>query len=164
MSTVATVTPEKSDAQVQDEAKAKSNLLDPHDFLASFPNAPSKAIVESYKQQAPNGIVRILAIGKRAYIVRGITGLELQQVQAEIPPNLGAALEPDARAAKIESEVAIKVSSRCTCWTSSSQDGKLTTEQLRSGTAGLPSTLFNLITYLSDFINPEALEIMSAEL
>ena len=161
----ATATPEvKSDAQVQDEAKAKTNLMDPYEYLATFPNAPSKATIEVYKQQAPNGVVRIFAVGKRIYLVRGISGLELQQVQGEIPTNLGAALEPEARAAKVESEVAIRVSSRCTCWTSASVDGKLTIEQLRGGSAGLPSTLFNLITYLSDFIDPEALQLMSAEL
>jgi hypothetical protein len=163
MSTAA-VTPEKSDAQVQDEAKAQKNLMDPYEYLATFPNAPSKAIVESYKQQAPNGVIRIFAIGKRVYLVRGISGLELQQVQSEIPSNLGAGLEPEARAAKVENELSIRVAARCTCWTSSSGDGKLTLEQLKSGSAGLPSTLFNLISYLSDFVDPEALQLMSAEL
>lgn len=157
-------TQEKTDVQKQDEAKAKQNLLDPYDFLATFPNAPSKASVDSFKAQAPNGVVRILALGKRAYIVRGISGLELQQVQAEIPDNLGANLSPEARAAKIEGEVSLKVSGRCVCWTSSTPDGKLNAELLRVGSAGLPSTLFNLITYLSDFIDPEAINLLSAEL
>ncbi len=158
------VAQEKSDAQVQDETKATQQLNDPFEYLQTFPHAPTKATVEIWKQQAPNGVVRIFAAGKRAYLVRGISGLELQSVQSQIPDNLGAGLNPEARAAKVEGEVALLVSSKCVVWTSTTQDGKLTVEQLRGGSAGLPSTLFNLITYLSDFLDPEALQVMSAEL
>lgn len=161
---MSTTETEKSEVQKQDEVKTQQNLMDPYEYLATFPTAPSKATVEVYKAQAPNGTVRIFALGKRVYLVRGISGLELQQVQAQIPSNLGAGLSPELAAAKSEAEVALHVSSKCVCWTSASQDGKLTVEQLRFGSAGLPSTLFNLITYLSDFIDPEALQLMSAEL
>lgn len=154
----------KSDAQVQDEKKAAQNLMDPMEYLQTFKNAPTKAQIESWKQQAPNGVIRILAIGKRVYLVRGVSGLELQQLQAEVPENLGAGLNPEARAAKIEGEVSLRVGARCVPWTSTTTDGKLTTEQLRVGSAGLPSTLFSMITYLSDFIDPQELQLISAEL
>lgn len=157
-------TVEKSDVQVADEAKAQQNFSDPYEYLATFKGAPTKAQIEALKTQAPNGVIRIFAPGKRAYLVRGITGLELQGIQTTIPENLGAGLPPEQRAAKVESEVSLAVSARCVVWTSTTQDGKLTVEQLRAGSAGLPSTLFNLITYLSDFLDPEALQVMSAEL
>lgn len=155
---------EKSDVQVQDEQKAQANFVDPYEYLGTFSGAPNKAQVEALKTQAPNGVIRIFAPGKRVYLVRGITGMELQAIQGQIPENLGANLTPDARAAKIEGEVSLAVSSKCVVWTSTTPDGKLTAEQLRVGSAGLPSTLFNLITYLSDFLDPEALQVMSAEL
>jgi len=157
-------TEQKSDVQVQDEKKAQTNLVDPYDYLATFPNAPSKAQVESWKSQAPNGIIRIFAPGRRVYLVRGISGLELSGVQNSIPANLGADLNPEARAAKIEQEISLQVAAKCTVWTSASADGKLSADQLRGGSAGLPSTLFNLVTWLSDFVDPEAFQLMSAEL
>lgn len=155
---------EKSPIQIADEAKAKANVADPYEYLATFPNAPSKAVVESLKTQAPNGTIRIFAMGKRVYLVRGISGLELLQVQGQIPENLGANLNPEARGAKIEAEVALMVSAKCVVWTSTTPDGKLSVEQLRGGSAGLPGTLFNLITWLSDFIDPESFQLMTAEL
>lgn len=164
MSTETAAVPEKTDAQKQDEARAQQSLVDPYDYLAKFPNAPSKTVIETAKAQAPNGTVRIFAPGKRVYLVRGISGIELQQVQSQIPDNLGAGLSPEARGAKVEGEVALHVASKCVVWTSTTSDGKLTIEQLRFGSAGLPSTLFQLITYLSDFLDPETLQTLSAEL
>lgn len=155
---------EKSQAQVADESKAQSNLVDPYDYLAKFPNAPTKAAIEAWKTQAPNGVIRIFALGKRVYLVRGLSGVELLHIQNQIPDNLGANLNPEARAAKIEAEVALMGSAKCIVWTSATPDGKLTVEQLRGGSAGLPSTMFNLITWLSDFIDPESFQLMSAEL
>lgn len=154
----------KSDAQIQDEKKAANNLMAPMDYLQTFPNAPSKATIDMWKAQAPNGIIRILALGKRIYLVRGVSGLELQQIQADIPDNLGAGLNPEAKAAKIEAEVSLRVGSRCVVWTATTADNKLSVEQLRVGSAGLPSTLFSMITYLSDFIDPQELQLISAEL
>lgn len=158
---------EKSEIQVKDEAVAEKKLLEPFEFLQTFPNAPSKATVEAWKAQAPNGIVRIFSPGtgaKRAYIVRGISGQELRFLQSQLPENLGAGLTPEARAAKIELETSLRVGAHCTLWTSTTQDTKLTQQQLDGGSAGLPSTLFNLITYLSDFLDPESINLMSAEL
>lgn len=156
---------EKSQAQIADEAKAQKAVADPYEFLAKFPGAPTKAQVEAWKSQAPNGIIRIFAPSdKRVYLARGISGLELDAVQNQIPINLGADLNPEARQAKIEKEISLLVSSKCIVWTSDTTDGKLTPDILRGGSAGLPASLFALITWLSDFIDPEAFQVMSAEL
>lgn len=156
----------KPDVQVADETNTSKKLLDPFEFLQTFPNAPSRAVIDSWKQQAPNGIIRLFSPGnaKRVYLVRGITGYELKQVQSQVPENLGANLSPEARAAKIEGEISVGATVKCVVWTSETPDGKLTKEKLEGGSAGLPSSLFNLITYLSDFLDPEALNLMSAEL
>lgn len=157
---------QKTEEQIKDEEVASKKLMDPIEFLQTFPNAPSKVMIESYKAQAPNGIIRLFAPGngKRVYLVRGLSGFELKAIQGQIPENLGANLSPEARSAKIEGEVALHVSSKAIVWTSVTPDGKLTKEQLEAGPAGLPSTLFNLVTYLSDFLDPEAINAMSAEL
>lgn len=162
---MSTETP-KTDVQEKDEKTAEQTLMDPFDFLQKFPNAPSKAVVESWKTQAPNGVIRLFAPGngKRVYLVRGISGLELKLIQSQIPDNLGANLAPDARIAKNEAEVALQSVAKAVVWTNVTPDGKLTKEHLEAGPAGLPSTIFNLVTYLSDFLEPEALQLMSAEL
>jgi len=162
--TVATAESQKTEVQVADEAKAQETFKDPYEYLATFPGAPTKEQVEALKAQAPNGIIRIFAPGKRVFLLRGFSGVELQSIQAQIPENLGANLAPDARAAKIEAEVGLHAASLCTVWTSTTKSGKLTIEQLRGGTAGLPSTLFAIVTYMSDFLDPEALQALSMEL
>ena len=159
-----TMNDEKPEVQKQDEETAQQNFANPYDYLATIPGAPTKDQVEAMKLQAPNGIVRLLVIGKRVYLVRGMSGLELQNIQSQIPDNLGAGLTPEARSAKIEGEIQLHAAAKCTIWTNTIKDGKFTVEQLRGGSAGLPSTLFNLITYMSDFIDPEALNVMSIEL
>jgi hypothetical protein len=157
---------QKTEVQAQDEVNTGKKLVDPFDFLQTFPNAPSKVMLESWKAQAPNGVIRLFAPGngKRVYLVRGLNGLELKHIQAQIPENTGANLTPEARSAKIETELALLVGSKAVVWTSVTPDNKLSKEQLESGPAGLPSTLFNLVTYLSDFLDPEAIQLMSAEL
>jgi hypothetical protein len=155
---------DKSDAQKQDEAKAQKVFNDPYEYLATFPNAPNKNTIELMRAQTPNGIIRIFAPGKRVFLVRGLSGMELQGIQAQIPSNLGAGLADEAKAAKIEAEVALHAAAKGVIWTSITTDGKITADQLRAGSAGLPSTLFNLITYLSDFFDPQALELLSTEL
>lgn len=147
------------------EEVPKSNLLDPMDFVQKFPGAPTKAVIEDWKSQAPNGVVRVYAPStRRAYLVRGLSGIELQKLQGQIPENLGANLPPEQRAAKLEGELQLLVAAHCTLWTSTTPDHKLSMEGLRAGSAGLPGTLFNLISRLSDFVDPEAFELLSAEL
>lgn len=157
----------KTEVQVQNEENVGKKLdLDPMEFLQTFPNAPSKVMIDAWKQQAPNGVIRLFAPGngKRVYLVRGINGIELKHIQNQIPSNMGDGLAPEARAAKIEAEVTLGVGAKAVVWTSVTPDGKMTKEQLEAGPAGLPSTLFSLITYLSDFLDPEAIQLVSAEL
>jgi hypothetical protein len=147
------------------EEVKKQDAIDPWDILLAAPGAPTKATVEAWKKQAPNGVIRLLILGnKRIYLVRGVTGQELLSAQNAIPENLGAGLAPEARMAKVDLELQLIVASKCTLWTSDSPDGRLTIEQLRTGSAGRPSTLFNLVTVLSDFVEPEAFQVISTEL
>lgn len=148
-----------------ESTKPVQDVIDPWEILSAAPGAPTKATVEAWKQQAPNGVVRILILGnKRLYLVRGVTGQEMLSAQNSIPENLGAGLAPEARMAKVDLELQLIIVSKCVLWTSSTSDGKLTIDQLRTGSAGLPSTLFNLVTLLSDFIEPDAFQVISTEL
>lgn len=165
MTETATAVAEKPEAQTATEEVVKSNLMEPMDFLQKFERAPSKATVESWKAQAPNGTIRIYApTDKRAYIVRGISGMELQGLQGRIPENLGANLPQEQRAAKLENELQLLVAAHCTLWASTTTDNKLTVDILRAGSAGLPGALFNLISWLSDFVDPETFQLLSADL
>lgn len=151
--------------QEQTEEQTKQSFKDPYELLATFPNAPNKTDIEHYKAQSPNGIIRLFAIGpKRVYLVRGLSGIELAGIQGQIPSNLGAGLADEVKAMKIDAEVAIHGASKGVIWTSTTKDGKLSPEQVRGGSAGLPSTLFTLVSYLSDFLEPAALDAMSIEL
>lgn len=156
---------EKPDAQVAAEEAAKKNLTDPMAYLQTVPGAPTKETIEAWKAQAPNGTIHIFAPSKkRVYLVRGISGLELTNLQSRIPENLGANLPPEQRAAKIEGELQLLVAAHCVVWTNTTQDHKLTPEVLKVGSAGLPNTLFNLISWLSDFLDPDTIQLMTGEL
>jgi hypothetical protein len=139
-------------------ATATKTVLTPQEFLASLVGAPTADQVATWKQQAPNNRIEILSPdGKRAYIVRGLTGLELTQIQKQIQQMATPATDPD-----LEIQIASVV--RATLWTNAGQNGKLTDVILRTGTAGLPSTLFAKVTKLSDFMDPQQIEMLSAEL
>lgn len=155
----------KTADQVAAEDTASKKFNDPYQFLSEFPNAPSKAMIDSWKQQAPNGRVRLFTPdAKRVYLVRGVGGLELDKLQGQIPTNLGANLPAEQQQAKVERELQLLVAAQCCVWTSVSGNGKLDAELLRIGSAGLPATLFNLISYLSDFVDPEAFNVLSIDL
>ena len=68
-----------------------------------------------------------------------------------------ATADPD-----LEMQIAAVV--KATVWTNVGQNGKLTDVILRTGSAGLPSTLFAKVTKLSDFMDPQQIEMLSAEL
>lgn len=137
--------------------ETKAPLTGP-EFLASLAGAPSPEQVEAWKQQAPNNRIELFTPdGKRAYIVRGITGLELSTIQKQIQSMATPAADPDA-------EVQILAVVRATLWTNVGVGGKLTDTILRTGTAGLPSALFAKVTKLSDFFDPQQIEFLSAEL
>jgi len=135
----------------------RSNM-DPHEFLASLPGAPTKDMIAAWKQQAPNNRLEVFTPdGKRAYIVRGLTGLELTTIQKQIQSMATPVADP-------ELEMQLHAVVKAVVWTNAGQNGKLTDVSLRTGAAGLPATLFTKVTKLSDFMDPQQIEFLSAEL
>ena len=146
-------TPEQPEPKPVD----KSNM-DPHEFLASLPGAPTKDMIAAWKQQAPNNRLEVFTPdGKRAYIVRGLTGLELTTSQKQIQSMATPVADP-------ELEMQLHAVVKAVVWTNAGQNGKLTDVGLRTGAAGLPATLFTKVTKLSDFMDPQQIEFLSAEL
>src|SRR5271170_7949725 len=140
------------------EAPAQKTTMTPQEFLASLPGDPTADQVAGWKAQAPNQRIEIFSPeGKRAFIVRGLTGLEFTQIQKQIQQMATATADPD-----LEMQIAAVV--KATVWTNVGQNGKLTDVTLRTGSAGLPSTLFAKVTKLSDFMDPQQIEMLSAEL
>ena len=132
--------------------------MTPQEFLASLPNAPTAAQIAAWKQQAPNNRIELFTPdGKRAFILRGLTGLELSTIQKQIQGMATATADPD-----LEMQIASVV--KATLWTNVGPNGRLDATILRIGTAGLPSTLFTKVTKLSDFMDPQQIEMLSAEL
>ena len=143
-----------SDTQTPEETPEKTGFSDPYLFIASL-GGPSKEQIEAYKQSIPNGRLRVYTPdGKRAYIVRCISGLELGGIQKSLPPNCS----------NPEYDTSLAAGALCTIWTNASHDHKLSETGLRGGSAGLPSTLWALILELSDFTPPDQFAYCSAEL
>jgi hypothetical protein len=141
---------------VTTEPTSKANMT-PQEFLASLAGAPTADQISVWKLQAPNNRIEVFTPdGKRAFILRGLTGLELTQIQKQIQQIQGAS-DPD-----LEMQIASVV--KATVWTNVGQNGKLSDIILRTGSAGLPSTLFAKVTKLSDFMDPQQIEMLSAEL
>jgi hypothetical protein len=128
--------------------------LNPYEFLASI-GGPNREQIEFIKSQSPNGRARIFTPdGKRAFVLRAIGGLELASIEKNIPagdtnPELTRAVNADVL---------------CVAWTNTTPEKKLNEIGLRTGSAGLPQTLWNLITALSDFVDPAEFVVCSAEL
>src|SRR5665213_2117967 len=138
------------------EPTSKANMT-PQEFLASLPGAPTADQVTTWKQQAPNNRLEVFTPDvKRAFIIRGLTGLELTQIQ-KLVQQIAGVTDPD-----LETQIAAVV--KAVVWTNVGQSGRLTDVTLRTGTAGLPSTLFAKVTKLSDFMDPQQIEMLSAEL
>jgi hypothetical protein len=134
----------------------KANMT-PQEFLASLPGAPTADQISGWKLQAPNNRLEVFTPdGKRAFIIRGLTGLELTQIQKMVQQIAGVT------DADLEVQIASVV--KAVVWTNVGQSGRLTDVILRTGTAGLPSTLFAKVTKLSDFMDPQQIEMLSAEL
>ena len=152
--------------QQADTQAAQTSFKDPYDFLATIPGAPSRSEIQGYKVNTPNGRLKVFSPdgGKRVFIVRGISGMQLQTLEKQIPQNLGAGLPDEQRAARIMQELQYLVGAACTCWTNATTTNKLTSEDLRNGSAGLPKALNDLISWLSDFVEPEAMAVLSADL
>jgi hypothetical protein len=140
------------------ETPAPNKTMTPQEFLASLPGGPTPDQIAAWKAQAPANRIELLAMpdGKRAWIGRGLTGLELTQIQKQVQQIQGAS-DPD-----LEMQIASVV--KATLWCNFGVNGKLTDVVLRTGTAGLPTTLFTKVTKLSDFLDPQTIEMLSAEL
>jgi hypothetical protein len=142
---------------VPEAPTSKANMT-PQEFLASLAGAPTLDQIAVWKQQAPNNRLEVFTPdGKRAFVLRGLTGLELTQIQKTIHTMATATADPD-----LETQIASVV--KATVWTNVGSTGKLTDVILRTGSAGLPSTLFAKVTKLSDFMDPQQIEMLSGEL
>lgn len=143
--------------QVQETEASQEQLLNPYDLIASK-GGPSKDTILAWKTQTPNGKLKILAPdgGKRLFILRAVSNLELSILTRQLPKNL----EPEQRSSELEMLVAAK----CTVWTNITPSGKVTSEELKAGSAGLSSTLFNFIAWMSDYVDPSAFEVISTDL
>lgn len=143
--------------QMKEADATKSSFKDPYEFLATFRGAPSKAHLEALKASTPNGRLRLFYPDtKRVFILRGLSGLELANLQKQIPANMAPANQ--------EQELQFHVGSLATVWSSATPTGKVTAEELRTGSAGLPSSIFQIVSWLSDFMEPQVLEALSVEL
>lgn len=152
MSTEPNATPEQAA-----EPKPVSNMS-PQEFLASLAGAPTADQITAWKSQAPNNRIEVFTPdGKRAFILRGLTGLELTQIQKQIQSMATPTSDPD-----LEMQIASVV--KANLWSNVGQGTKLTDVSLRTGSAGLPSTLFAIVTRLSDFMDPQQINLLSAEL
>lgn len=144
-------------AEATPATETSKTTMTPQEFLASLPGAPTEEQRAAWKQQAPNNRIELFSPdGKRAYILRGLTGLELTQIQKQVQQIQGVS--------DIDLEMSISAVTKATLWTNAGLNGKLSDVSLRTGSAGLPSTLFAIVTKLSDFMDPQKIEMMSAEL
>lgn len=153
--TTEVTTPEVTTAP--EAAPQPKQVMSPQEFLATLPGAPTPEQIANWKLQAPNNRVQLFSPdGKRAFILRGLTGLELSQIQKQIQQMATPSSDPDL-------EIQIAAAVKATVWTNVA-GGKLTDTFLRTGSAGMPSTLFAQVTRLSDFMDPQQIELLSAEL
>lgn len=123
----------------------------PFDLLALFPDAPTPAQIDIYRQQVPGARLRLLPMkdGRRLFLLRGFTAIELQRVQQE-----ATKVAPEKQLYQLQ----VLMASMCTLWTSISKSGRLTEVELNSSGAGLAATLYHAIMDLSDYNDPEVLE------
>lgn len=135
----------------------QETALSPLDFLKTIPGAPSASEIEAYKIQAPGGRVRMFAPdggAKRVFILRALSGLELETINKQIPENASNAVL----------EMQILSCSKAVIWTNTTQDGLTDELYWRRSPAGLAPTVFMNISNLSDFKDPEEVERLSADL
>ncbi len=143
------------ETNTQMEQEAKKQYTNPMDFLASLPGAPTPAMIEGYKQQAPAGRIKLFTPdGKRVFILRGISGFELSDIQKKIPQN----------ASDVENEIKLAVCCKAVIWTNTTQTNLMDEMTLRAAPAGLPETIHQLVAQLSDFFDPIQLNSFAADL
>jgi len=138
---------------------SEQKQLTPAEFLQQFSSsAPSQDQLKSWQSQAPGNRIRVFQTTdlKRIFVLRGMGGTELTEIQAKLSPTI-----PPER---IQGELMIQIAVRCCLWTNVSTDGKLTDLMLRAAGAGLPETLNQVINVLSDYCSPDTIERLCIEL
>jgi len=131
--------------------------LDPYELIKSK-GGPSKDDIAVSKAQTPNGRIKIFTLdgGERIYLLRAVSLLEMAGLQKQLPRN--ADQETIAR------ELPLLVVSKCCVWTNTTKSGKVTGEELKAGAAGLPTTLYQFIEQMSDFVDPASFDLISTDL
>jgi hypothetical protein len=111
--------------KTDEQQNTQKRFADPYEFLATVTGAPSKAQIEAWKAQTPNGRIRVFSPdgAKRVFLVRAVGGMELQRLQAQLPENLTPA--------KAEQEIQYLVSAACVLWTNNT-NGRLSPDDLRN--------------------------------
>jgi hypothetical protein len=137
-------------------APVQSKGLDPYDLLKER-GGPSREQISVMKAQTPNGKIKLFTLdgGERIYLLRAVSMLEMSVLTKQIR---GADQETIAR------ELPLLVVAKCCVWTNTTQSTKLTADELKTGAAGIPSTLYSFIELMSDFVDPQHFEILSTDL
>jgi len=146
------------DSQSVVEMVAPAVPVDPISAIKTrYPNAPSQAVIDSWKQQVPGGKVRFFELpdGKRAFFLRAISPLELAKIQDTV-----ARMDPSKQ--PLESQILIVT--LCTLWSNFTQSGKLIDMELRQAGAGLPASMQAVIWDLSDYVDPAAMDSLILDL
>jgi hypothetical protein len=129
----------------------------PYDFLALFPGAPTQSQIDTFRSMVPGARLRLLPMpdGKRLFLLRGFTALELLGAQSE-----AVKLSPEKQLPFLQT----KMAAHCTLWCSIVPSGKLTEMDLASAGAGLAGTLYSAVADLSDFMEPQVLDQLYIDL
>ena len=137
--------------------EVKEPGLDPYKLLAEM-QGPSKGQIDIWKQSACNGRVRIFSPDtsfKRLFVLRGLSAREWDLAQAEVPVNT----PPE----KLEQILQVCIVAKAVLWSSMTK-GQIGADTLSNSGAGLTLALYEIVAQLSDFVPPQAIERLSAEL
>lgn len=131
--------------------------LDPYELIKQK-GGPSKDQIASFKAETPNGRIKIFTLdgGERIFLLRAVSLFEMSQLQKQLPQN--------ATPETIGRELPLLVVTKCCVWTNTTRTGKLSTDELRAGAAGLSNTLYTCIELMSDFVDPQNFELISTDL
>jgi hypothetical protein len=144
--------------EVSETAAPEVKVVDPHEQLVkAFAGFPTKAALEAWKLQVPGHRLRVFPLpdGKRVFVLRGLTALELQALQLE-----ASRFSQE----KQGTEVALLIATRGQIWTNLSSVGKLTIDEFRAAGAGLAQTIHYAVLGASDFLDPVAIEELSFDI
>jgi hypothetical protein len=143
-----------SSSEVQ-TADAQEKGLNAFEFLAKFEGAPTEEQIEAWKSAAPGGRVRLFTPDmKRVFVLRAIGALELEKIEQQLA---------NVPQEKIARELQKAVCSQATLWTNITKTGKLTNQELQAGPAGLPATMHDVVSELSDFLHPQIVEKLTID-